>query len=70
MFDRHRLAGQEQLQYRSGTLQEDLGQIDWQDEQVYRTPAHNAMSSRVIVDKLTPLLPKDIEEVALQVNLR
>jgi hypothetical protein len=35
---------------------------------VYRTPAHNAMASCVIVDKLMPLLPKGSEEVDLQVK--
>jgi hypothetical protein len=29
---------------------------------------HNAMASHAIVDKLTPLLPMDNEEVALQVK--
>jgi hypothetical protein len=29
---------------------------------------HNTMASRSIVDKATPLLPKDSEEVALQIK--
>jgi hypothetical protein len=31
-------------------------------------PVHNALASRVIVDQLMPLLPKDREEVNLQVK--
>jgi hypothetical protein len=30
--------------------------------------AHHALASRAIIDKLTPLLPKDSEEVNLQVR--
>jgi hypothetical protein len=29
-------------------------------------PAHNALASRVIVNQLTPLLPKDSDEVNAQ----
>jgi hypothetical protein len=49
-------------------LQEELDQIKWQGGQVYHTPAHNALASWAIVDKLTPLLPKESEEVNLQVK--
>jgi hypothetical protein len=38
-----------------------------QGEQVYNTPAHNALASQVIINQLMPLLPKDSEEVNLQV---
>jgi hypothetical protein len=50
-------------------LHEEIGQIEWQGEQVYRTPAHNALASRVIIDQLTPLLPKDSKEINAQVKL-
>jgi hypothetical protein len=53
---------------RSRTLHEEIDRIKWQGEQVYHTPAHNALVSRVIVDQLTPLLPKDSEEVNTQVK--
>jgi hypothetical protein len=49
-------------------LHEELGRIEWQGEQVYRTLAHNALGSWVIIDQLTPLLPKESEEVNLQVK--
>jgi hypothetical protein len=49
-------------------LHEEIDRIKWQGEQVYRTPAHNALASRVIVDQLNPLLPKDSEEVNAQVR--
>jgi hypothetical protein len=35
---------------------------------VYRTPAHNTLASRMIIDQLTHLLPKDSEEVNEQVK--
>jgi hypothetical protein len=50
-------------------LHEEIGQIEWHGEQVYRTPAHNALASRVIIDQLTPLLPKDCKEINAQVKL-
>jgi hypothetical protein len=67
-FNRHRPAGQDRLRDQSQTLQEELGQIEWHGEQVYHTPAHNALASRAIFDKLTPLLPKDSEEVNLKIR--
>jgi hypothetical protein len=44
-------------------ISEEHGWIEYQGEQVYRTPAHNTLASRMIVDQLTPLLPKDSKEV-------
>jgi hypothetical protein len=49
-------------------LHEEIGWIKWQGEQVYRTPAGNALASRVIFDQLTPLLHKDSKEVNTQVK--
>jgi hypothetical protein len=49
-------------------LHEELGRIEWQCEQVYRTPAHNALAPRMIVDQLMPLPPKDSEEINTQVK--
>jgi hypothetical protein len=45
-----------------------LSRIEYHAEQVYYTPAHNALASRMIVDQLTPLLRKDSEEVNAPVN--
>jgi hypothetical protein len=53
---------------RSRSVREELGRIQYQGEQVFRTPAHNALTSRMIVDQLAPLLPKDSEEVNVQVK--
>jgi hypothetical protein len=36
--------------------------------QLYHTSTHNDVTSRAIVDKLTPLLSKHSEEVALQIK--
>jgi hypothetical protein len=44
---------------------QDLGQIEHQGEQVYYTSAHNALPLRMIIDQLTPLLPKDSKEVSV-----
>jgi hypothetical protein len=41
----------------------ELGWIKYQGEQVYHMLTHNTLASRVINDQLTPLLPKDSEEV-------
>jgi hypothetical protein len=49
-------------------LHKELRWIEWQGNQVYRMPTHNALPTRVIVDQFTPLLPKDSEEVNLQVK--
>jgi hypothetical protein len=46
-------------------LHEELGQIVWQGEQVYRMPVHNGLASRVIIDQLICLLPKDKEDLNL-----
>jgi hypothetical protein len=56
------------LRDRSRTLHKELGRIEWQGEQVYHMPTHNALASRVIVDQLTPLLPMESEEISLQVK--
>jgi hypothetical protein len=42
---------------------EELDRIEYQGEQIYRMLAHNTLASRMIIDQLTPLLPKDSEEV-------
>jgi hypothetical protein len=71
-FNRCHLAGQERL-YRchladkSWKFHEELSWIKWQGEQVYRTPANNALASQANVDKLLPLLCKYNKEVNLQV---
>jgi hypothetical protein len=49
-------------------LHKEIDWIKWQGEQVYHTPAHIALASKVIIDQLTPLLPKDSEEVNEQVK--
>jgi hypothetical protein len=58
-------AGRDRLQDRSRMLHEELGQIVWQGEQVYRMPVHNGLASRVIIDQLICLLPKDKEDLNL-----
>jgi hypothetical protein len=67
-FNRQRSAARDRLWDRSQTLHEEIGRIEWQGEQVYRTATHNALASKVIIDQLTPLLPMDSEEVSVQVK--
>jgi hypothetical protein len=55
--DRNRLRDQSQL------VREEIGRIEYQGEQVYRTLTHNALAPRMLINQLTPHLPKDIEEV-------
>jgi hypothetical protein len=40
-----------------------MGRIEYQGEQVYRTPAQNGLASRMHIDQLIPHLPKDNEDV-------
>jgi hypothetical protein len=45
-----------------------MGQIEYQGEQVYRTPVQNALASRMLIDQLTPHLPKYYQEVTTHVK--
>jgi hypothetical protein len=47
-------------------IHEELSQIEYQGEQVYRM--RTTLASRMIVIQLAPLLPKDSEEVNAQVK--
>jgi hypothetical protein len=67
-YNRQRPTGRERLRNCSRMLHEEIDRIKWQGKQVYRTPAHNALASTVIIDQLNPLLPKDSEEVNAQVR--
>jgi hypothetical protein len=58
----------DRLRYRSRSIWEEIGQIEYQGEHVYRMPAHNALASRMLIDQLTPHLPKDNEEVNAHVK--
>jgi hypothetical protein len=49
-------------------IHEEIGWIEYQGEQVYRTPAHNTLASRKLFDQLSPYLPKDNEEVNVHVK--
>jgi hypothetical protein len=53
--------GQEQIQDWSRSFCKEPDRVEWQSEHVYCTSAHNALSSRMMVDKLTTLLAKDSE---------
>jgi hypothetical protein len=67
-FNLRRPAKWDRLRDRSWSICEEIGQIEYQGEQVYRTPAHNALASRMLIDQLTPHLPKDDEEVNVHVK--
>jgi hypothetical protein len=61
-------AGQDRLQDQSRSIRDEIGRIEYQGEQVYRAPSYNALASRMLIDQLTPHLPKDNEEVNTHVN--
>jgi hypothetical protein len=61
-------ARRDQLRDRSRSICDKISWIEYHGEQVYRTPAHNALASRMLVNQLTPHLPKDNEEVNAQVK--
>jgi hypothetical protein len=56
------------LWHRSRSIREEIGQVEYQGEQVYHMPTHNALASRVLVNQITPHLPKDNEEVKTHVK--
>jgi hypothetical protein len=45
-----------------------MGQIEYQGDPVYHTLVQNALASRILIDQLTPHLPKDSEEVNAHVK--
>jgi hypothetical protein len=61
-------AGQDRLLDRSRSICEEISQIEYQGEQVYRMPAPNTLASRMLINQLTPHLPKDNEEVNAHVK--
>jgi hypothetical protein len=70
-FDRCRRVNQEMVEWlwaRGQFLHKELEWLEWCGEQVYRTLAHNTVASWAIVDQLTPLLPKDDEQVVGKVK--
>jgi hypothetical protein len=67
-FDSRHLANRDQLWNRSRSIQGEMGWIEYQGEQVYYTPAQNALASRMLIDQLTPHLPKDNQEVTAHVK--
>jgi hypothetical protein len=62
-FNSRRPADRDRLRNQSQSIHEEIGRIEYQGEQVYRIPASNALALRVLIDQLTPHLPKDNEEV-------
>jgi hypothetical protein len=62
-YNHRRPTSQNRLRDRSWSICEEIDRIKYQGEQVYRMLAHNALDSRMIIDQLGPLLPKDNENV-------
>jgi hypothetical protein len=67
-FNSQHSADLDRLQNQSRSIQEEMGRIVYQGEQVYRTPAQNALASRMLIDQLTPHLLKDNKEVNADVK--
>jgi hypothetical protein len=49
-------------------IRDEIGQIEYHGEEVYRTAAHNAMALRMLIDQITPHFPKGNEEVNAHVK--
>jgi hypothetical protein len=58
----------DQHRNQSRSIQDEMGHIKYQGEQVYCTPVQNALASRMFIDQLTPHLHKDNQEVAAHVK--
>jgi hypothetical protein len=56
-FDSRCPANRDRLQKQSRSIQEEMGRIKYHGEQAYRTPAQNALASRMVNDELTPPPP-------------
>jgi hypothetical protein len=54
IFNSRRNTDRDQVRHRSRSICEEIGQVEYQGEQVYRTPAHNALASKMLVDQITP----------------
>jgi hypothetical protein len=67
-FNSRHTTDRDRLRDQSRSIQEEIGRIEYQGEQVYRMPAHNALASRVLIDQITTHLPKDNEEVNAHVK--
>jgi hypothetical protein len=55
-------ADRDRLWNRSWSICEEIGQIEYQGEQVYRTLAQNALVSRMLIDQLTPTCQKTMKK--------
>jgi hypothetical protein len=53
-----RTTDRDRLRHRSRSIHEEFGQVEYQGEQVYRTPVHNGLDSRMLVDQITPISPR------------
>jgi hypothetical protein len=62
-FDSRRPTNQDRFQNRSQSIQEEMGRIEYQGEQVYCTPAQNALASNMLMDPLTPTCQKTIKKL-------
>jgi hypothetical protein len=57
-FNSQHNTDRDQLQHRSRSIRQEFGQVEYQGEQVYSTPAHNALASRMLADQITPISPR------------
>jgi hypothetical protein len=61
-------ADQVQLRDWSRSNCEEIGWIEHPGEQVYHTPAHNALALRMVIDQITSHFPKDNEDFNVHVK--
>jgi hypothetical protein len=67
-FNSRRPIDRDQLRNRSRSIHDEISQIEYQGEQVYRTTTQNALASKMLINQLIPHLPKDNEEVNAHVK--
>jgi hypothetical protein len=58
MFNSHRNTDIDRLRHSSRLIREEFDRFEYQGEQVYRMPAHNALASRMLVNQITPISPR------------
>jgi hypothetical protein len=63
-FNSRHPANRDRLWNYSQSIREEMSRIEYQGEQVYCTLVHNTLATRMLIDQLTPHLPKDNEEVS------
>jgi hypothetical protein len=52
----------DRFRHRSRLIHEEFGRVEYLGEQVYRTLAHNALASSMLMDQITPSSPRIMKQ--------